>query len=51
MKDVFITICKFCNRFFKSEDFENFYLKNNKSCPVCRNSDEKDNSNSNKDSF
>lgn len=39
MKDTFINMCKYCYKFFKSEEYENLYLKNNKSCPICRKSD------------
>lgn len=40
MKDVFITMCKFCYHFFRTEEFENLFLKNGKVCPICRMSDE-----------
>jgi intraflagellar transport protein 122 len=38
MKDIFITMCKHCFSFFKTEEYENSYLKN-KSCSVCLHSD------------
>lgn len=38
MKDVFITMCKHCFNFFKTEEYENAFLKN-KCCPVCQHSD------------
>jgi hypothetical protein len=38
MKDIFITMCKFCYNFFKSEEYENAFLKN-KYCPICGNTD------------
>jgi intraflagellar transport protein 122 len=38
MKDIFITMCKHCYSFFKTEEYENAYLKN-KCCPVCQRSD------------
>jgi intraflagellar transport protein 122 len=44
MKDIFITMCKFCYRFFRTEEYENLYLKNENSCPVCKYSEEKERS-------
>ncbi len=38
MRDVFITMCKHCFSFFKTEEYENAYLKN-KCCPICQNTD------------
>jgi hypothetical protein len=38
VSDVFITMCKFCHTLFKTEEYENAYLKN-KNCPLCGNSD------------
>ena len=39
-KDSSITMCKFCYRFFKLEDFENAFIKAGKCCPLCKNVDE-----------
>ena len=35
MKDIFIIMCKSCNRFFRSEEWENSATKNNNCCPIC----------------
>lgn len=37
MKDVFVHMCKDCNKFFRTEEWENALAKNNKNCPVCNN--------------
>ena len=39
-KDLPITMCKFCFRFFKLEEFENAFLKCGNHCPLCKNVDE-----------
>ena len=39
-KDIPITKCKFCHRFFKLEEFENAFLKCGNHCPLCKNEDE-----------
>ena len=39
-KDSPITMCKFCFRFFKLEEFENAFLKCGNHCPLCKNVDE-----------
>lgn len=43
MKDILITMCKYCYRFFRTEEYENLYLKNENSCPLCKFSNEKEN--------
>ncbi len=43
MRDILITMCKFCYRFFRTEEYENLYLKNGNSCPLCKYSPEKEN--------
>ena len=35
-KDSSITMCKFCFRFFKLEEFENAFLKCGNHCPLCK---------------
>jgi len=35
-KDSSITMCKFCYRFFKLEEFENAFLKCGNHCPLCK---------------
>ena len=35
MKDIFIYMCKECNKFFRTEEWENAIAKNEKMCPVC----------------
>ena len=39
-KELAITMCKFCFRFFKLEEFENAFLKCGNHCPLCKNVDE-----------
>ncbi len=39
-KDTAITMCKFCYRFFKLEEFENAFIKAGKCCPLCKNVDD-----------
>ena len=39
-KELAITMCKFCFRFFKLEEFENAFLKCGNQCPLCKNVDE-----------
>ena len=47
-KDMAITMCKFCFRFFKLEEFENAFLKCGNHCPLCKNVDEYMNKDMNK---
>lgn len=39
-KEVALTMCKFCHRFFKLEEFENSFIRCGKCCPLCKNVDE-----------
>ena len=39
-KELAITMCKFCYRFFKLEEFENAFLKCGNHCPLCKGVDE-----------
>ena len=39
-RELAITMCKFCFRFFKLEEFENAFLKCGNHCPLCKNVDE-----------
>jgi intraflagellar transport protein 122 len=39
-RELAITMCKFCFRFFKLEEFENAFLKCGNRCPLCKNVDE-----------
>ncbi len=46
MKDMFIIMCKYCYNFFKTEEYENGYLKN-KCCPICQLGDKSNENDSN----
>ena len=37
MKDIFVSMCSACFRFFRNEEWENLIVKNNNCCPMCRN--------------
>ena len=39
-KEIGVTMCKFCFRFFKIEEFENAFIKVGNCCPLCKNVDE-----------